>query len=274
MRLCKTLVAVAGLFALTGCISSTTEITVKPDGSGTIQTVTMMGKAALEQFKAMAASFGDKGGAGKTADLFSEKQLREAAAKMGEGVAYVSSQPVKSADMEGVKALYTFKDVTKLRVSQKPDSPAMGMGTSAAPPKAAQADDVAFRFARQPNGHSLLTLVFPERKMEAEQRQKAASPSKPMDPQQLAMVKTMFKGMKIDLAVVVDGRIVKTNSPYVAGNRVTIVEMDFEQLLADESKLSQIQSVATIEEAKRAFKDVKGFKMNLDPEVQIEFAGK
>ncbi len=273
MRLLKTFAAAIVAVALTGCISSTTVINVKADGSGTIETVTMMAKAAMEQFKAMAASMGGKQGA-LQGDFFSEAQMKAMAGKMGEGVAYVSSQPITAGEMQGVKAVYAFKDVTKLRVSQKPNSPGMGSGTTGASENAAQADEVAFRFARQPNGNSLLTLVFPQRPPEDKPAAKTASPAKPIDPAQLAMAKAMFKGMRVEMAVVVDGRIVKTNSPYVSGNKVTILEMDFEQLLADESKLAQIQGVTTIEDAKRAFKDVKGFKMNLDTEVRVEFAGR
>ncbi len=272
MRLLKTLSAILVLFALSGCISSTTVVNVKADGSGTIETVTMMAKAAMDQFKAMAASMGGKEGKGTGGDLFSEEQMKAMAGKMGEGVTFVSSQPLTTADMQGVKALYAFKDVTKLRISQKPNSPGMGSGMPGTPETSPRADEVSFRFARHPNGNSILTLVFPE--MKKEPAEKPAAASTPIDPAQLAMAKAMFKGMRVDMAVAVDGRIVKTNSPYVTGNKVTILEMDFEQLLADETKLNQLQSVTTIEEAKRAFKDVKGFKMNFDPEVRVEFAGR
>ena len=84
------------------------------------------------------------------------------------------------------------------------------------------------------------------------------------------MMKKLFDGLKVAIDVDVLGTIVKTNSPYVQGSRVTLLEMDFSQLLANEQLLSQIGEPGSIEEAKQMLKDVKGFKVNLDREVTIE----
>ena len=84
----------------------------------------------------------------------------------------------------------------------------------------------------------------------------------------------MFDGLKIDMAVEVAGPIVKTNSEYVQGSRVTLLEMDFSQLLQDQQQLEQIAEPKSIEDAKQALKNIKGFKVNLDKEVTVEFAGR
>jgi hypothetical protein len=47
MRTLRTLVALAPFLAVAGCISDTTEIKLKADGSGTITTTTVMKTAAL-----------------------------------------------------------------------------------------------------------------------------------------------------------------------------------------------------------------------------------
>jgi hypothetical protein len=53
--------------------------------------------------------------------------------------------------------------------------------------------------------------------------------------------------------------------------------MDFSELLSNEAMLRQLAAKQaqswTLEEAKALLKDLKGFKVNLDPEVQIEIAG-
>ena len=85
------------------------------------------------------------------------------------------------------------------------------------------------------------------------------------------MMKKLFDGLKVAIDVDVLGTIVKTNSPYVQGSNVTLLEMDFSQLLANDQLLAQIGEPGSIEEAKQMLKNVKGFKVNLDREVTIEF---
>jgi Trk K+ transport system NAD-binding subunit len=77
--------------------------------------------------------------------------------------------------------------------------------------------------------------------------------------------------VNIEIALDVAGAIVKTNSPYVEGSKVTLLEMDFSQLLANQTLLEQVAEPDSIEEAKKMLQGVKGFKVNLDREVTVEF---
>jgi hypothetical protein len=61
--------------------------------------------------------------------------------------------------------------------------------------------------------------------------------------QMLDMMKPMFKGFKIGIDIEVAGKILKTNADHVAGSRVTLLEMDMEALLQDETKLKQVQAL-------------------------------
>jgi hypothetical protein len=274
MRALVRLAVVAVLAAATsGCITAVTTIKLRPDGSGTIDQVLSMNAAAAAQFAEMAKSFGggDKGGSAEP-EFFSEKEMKEAATKFGEGVTFVSSKPIKTADRVGRIATYQFADIGRLRIEQKPQTGDMP-GASETSAK----EDVLFRFARRPAGTSLLTVVFPEAKFD-EARKKAQGkgqddddgPQK-VDPAQLEMMKKLFDGLKIAIDVEVLGTIVKTNSPFVQGSKVTLLEMDFAELIANDKLLAQVGEPKSIEEAKRLLKDVKGFKVNLDREVMIEF---
>src|SRR5262245_56284980 len=111
---------VLGCTLASGCLTSVTTIKVKPDGSGTIEQSIAMKAEAAAQLTAMAATFGDtaeKGKAAEPLELFSDKDMREAATKFGEGVTFVSSQPIKTNDMVGRVATYAFADITKVRVN-------------------------------------------------------------------------------------------------------------------------------------------------------------
>ena len=273
MRAYVRLSSVLLLAALTsGCITALTSIKLRPDGSGTIDQTLSMNAAAASQFAQMAQGFGASAADAKKnepPELFSEKDMKEAATKYGDGVVFVSSKPIKTADHVGRVATYQFADISTLRIDQKPQTGDMP-GASSSKTK----EEVLFRFAKQPSGTSQLTVVFPESKLE-EARKNATTDKdgnkKPVDPAQLEMMKKLFDGLKVAIDVDVLGTIVKTNSPYVQGSRVTLLEMDFGQLLTNDQLMSQIGEPGSIEEAKQMLKNVKGFKVNLDREVTIEF---
>jgi hypothetical protein len=117
-------------------------------------------------------------------------------------------------------------------------------------------------------------VVFPEpdlTKTTAEKKDDKTKAEKP-DPQQLEMAKKMLDGLHISIDLdVAPGHIVKTNSPYVEGSKVTLLEMDFSQLMTNDKLLSEVAEPSSIEEAKRLLQGVKGFKVNLDREVSVEF---
>jgi len=273
MRAYVRLSSVLLLAALTsGCITALTSIKLRPDGSGTIEQTLSMSAAAASQFAEMASGFGDAAPGAKKGELpefFSEKDMKEAAAKYGEGVVFVSSTPIKTADRVGRIATYQFADIRTLRIDQKPQTGDMP-GASSGKEK----EDVLFRFARQPSGTSQLTVVFPEDKLDKARKEATTDEDgkkKSLEPGQLEMMKKLFDGLKVAIDVEVLGTIVKTNSPHVQGSKVTLLEMDFSQLLANDQLLSQIGEPGSIEEAKQMLKNVKGFKVNLDREVTIEF---
>jgi len=260
-----------------GCITSLTNIKVRPDGSGTIEQTLSMTAEAAKQVAALASGFGDPADKKKPAaadeglpDFFSEQSMKEAAGKLGEGVVFVSSKPIKTADRVGRVATYQFADITKIRIDQKPqtgDTPDSGASGGK--------EDVLFRFARLPKGTSQLTVVFPEpdfgKKDDDKDADEDKEKKKAPDPEQLAMMKKIFEGLKVGIDVTVFGAIVKTNSPYVQGSTVTLLEMDFSELVANDAMLAQIGEPKSLEEAKAILKNVKGFKVNLDREVAIEF---
>ena len=78
-------------------------------------------------------------------------------------------------------------------------------------------------------------------------------------------------GVAIFAVLDVVGTIVKTNSPYVQGSRVTLLEMDFSELMNNDALLSQMGEPDSVEDAKKMLQNVKGFKINLDKEVSVEF---
>jgi hypothetical protein len=52
---------------------------------------------------------------------------------------------------------------------------------------------------------------------------------------------------------------------------VTLLEVDIDSVFGDEVLLEKLQSAKTPDETKTILKSVPGLKMNLDPELTIEF---
>ncbi len=251
-----------------GCLRSATVINVKADGSGTVEQTLLVN---LGLMKGMLGGMG--GPQGQTPGALNEADLKRNAARMGEGVTFVSAEPLKSDDgFEGTKALYAFTDVTKLRVDQDPNLSGATTGGVSTPPK--DSNPVTFQFA-QADGVSTLTVSLKD-KPKAEGGPTPAPTGGPdMDnPQMLEMMRSMFKGFKVSIDVAVAGKILKTNADHVAGSRVTLLEMDMEKLMQDEAQLKKVQKMlgptASVSELKPYLKDVKGLKVN-DPVVTISF---
>jgi hypothetical protein len=264
----RLLPVLAASLLLTGCITSITSIKLRPDGGGTFEQTLTMSAAAAAQAAAFAKNFGGDTEGGKAEpEFFTEQEMKEAATKFGSGVTFVSSTPIKTADRVGRVATYQFADITRLKIEQRPQAPDI-------PAAATASEDVLFRFAKQPAGTSVLTVVFPDAKLEqarneAAKKQGTAKPA--VDPAQMEMMKKLLDGLRLEIAVDVLGTIVQTNSPHVQGSRVTLLEMDFKELLANDALIAKIGQPGSIEEAKQLLAGVKGFKVNLDREVNIEF---
>jgi len=275
--------------ALTGCITFLTEIKVRGDGSGTmVQTMTLNPEQMKEAMEGVAKQMGattteakeePKKSSPKASEEgpFEAAELKGKAADMGPGVTFVSAEKIDTKTAAGVRVTYAFKDINQLAVNPKP---AAAMGTAGA--GASSEDALRFRFKRMPDGNAVLTVLFASPKPEAAKEQ-AASPPPPASPeeaaQQAAMMKEMFKGLHMGMSVEVEGKVVKTNSPYVEGPKVTLMDIDFDPLLSDEQGFKALS--AKMEAAKgddrktmEALKGIKGLKIVTDPEISIEFAPK
>jgi len=94
-----------------------------------------------------------------------------------------------------------------------------------------------------------------------------------MDAMAMQMMQQIFKDMKISMAIEVAGAIKQTNAEYTAGSRVTLMEMDFNKLLANPEKFKQLskENPQTLQEAKALMKGIEGVKVETAPEVKIKF---
>ncbi|HET6513674.1 MAG TPA: hypothetical protein VFG09_00800 [Thermodesulfovibrionales bacterium] len=281
--------AVVAALSLTGCITFLTELHIRGDGSGTMtQTITLNPEQMKEAMEGVARQMGaaaseskenQQKDSPKTSEQwpFKEGDLKGKAEDLGPGVTFVSVEKIDTKTAAGVRVTYAFKDINHLAVNPKP---AAAMGTAGA--GASSKDALKFRFSRMPNGNALLTVIPAGSRSEVSKEQ-ALAPQSPASPeesaQQMALMRQMFKGLHIGLAVDVDGKVVKTNSPYVVGSKVTLMDIDFDPLLSGEEGLKALSTkmetaMGDDRQTMEALKGIKELKIVTDPEISIEFAPK
>jgi hypothetical protein len=259
---------------LAGCFQDKTMMKVNADGSGTIVVTTQMKAAALQQMKEMAKAFG--GDNAKEPEIFTEKEARDRAAKMGEGIEFVSFEPIKAKDAEGMKASYSFKDIRKLKINEMMEPPGGGGPGGGLKAQGKKSPPVTFKLDKLANGNNLLTIITPPFETKPDNNPSPALPNGgDLPDEQLAMMKEMMGGLLVSIQVEVPG-LVKTSSKHVEGSKVTILEMDFDKFLGDPARIKKLiaSQPKSPEEAKVLLKDFPGVKMNLEPETTIEFSGK
>ncbi len=238
----------------------TTVMKVKGDGSGTIEHRMLFTKQALAQLKQFAAL----GGGSQGVDPTSEQQARDMAAALGPGVTYVSSSPISTPAGEGRDSVYAFANVSQLRVAATPPPP--GGGSIQIGGLSTTGDTITFSFGREAGGNASLRINVPETSLLDALSTTAAAP------QQMTMIKSLLAGARVLLAVEPDGPLVRTNSAFVDGPRVTVLEVDLDEVLRDETVVARLQAAKTPDDLRAAIKDVPGLKLTLEKEITIEFS--
>ncbi len=85
------------------------------------------------------------------------------------------------------------------------------------------------------------------------------------------MARALLAGARILIGVEPAGQVVRTTSPFVDGARVTLLDVNLDQALANQTLITQVQAAKTPEETKAALTGVPGLRIVLEREVTIEF---
>lgn len=247
-------------FTSTGCLRATTTIELKPDGSGTVVQETAMTTQALTMLKSI-GSQAQQGG-GSPTDIFSEEQAKKAAATMG--VTFVSGEPIKTPEMEGYRARYSFTDISQIKVDMQQGAAGAAPGAGKQPP---------FAFAMDRSGPtSVLTIKMPEQTpgggpLPGLPAGATSDADKAQAAQALTMMKMMMQGMFVDVSMNVNGRIVKSNVP-TEGSKVTLLQLDVDKLFGDPTAMDKLQAATSL----KALAGIPGLKVPTEPTVTIEIA--
>lgn len=256
-----------------GCFQVETTVRVNPDGSGTIEERMLMSRMIIKQFDEMSRAFADPDEKPKPFTLHEEEKLRKRAANLGQGVAYVSSSAIDDDSYCGYKALYSFSDINKVRLSSAGKEAMPGDGE-----EEGGTADGAVEFKYFPGATSRLVIIMPRNENAGKPSDSKSNNSEepPMTPEQKKEFGEMMKGMRFSLAVEVTGAIVKTNATHCKGNRITLFEFDLDRMGGGFEELQKLQSAGgeqapTLADARNLLKNLPGVSVELNDQVEVLF---
>jgi len=271
----KVIIAALLVLFLIGCVDTSTIVKVNRDGSGTIEETVIISMGFLQLIQGMS---GEAAEPAEDFNMLDEDKLKEKAGQIGEDVALVSAESIKTDSGTGYKAIYSFKDINKIRINQNPaeNVPTPGPG---GPDSEETGEFITFSFKKGTT--STLNIFKPREELAAEEGQgnenttaatdPATDPA--ADPGMLEMMREIYQDMRISMAVEVEGSIIDTNALYREGSRITIMELDFAKLLENEEQFQKLARANpdTLEETKELFKDIPGMKVELQDTLKITF---
>jgi hypothetical protein len=259
---------------LAGCFQVSTVVRVNPDGSGTVSETMLLSKKMIARMSEMMQGFaGESEAKPEPFDLFDPAKLKSQAAGMGEGVTYLSGDKTETAEYSGYTATYAFKDINTLRLNQQGSESAGMAGGRKAPSM-----PLLFHFSK--GSPATLTIEQPKEKnpvkaaeAPAENAEAPKAARGVIPDEEAKQLAEMFMGMKMTLAVEVNGAIVETNATHRNGNRITIIDFDlakFGSSLPEPEKLKLLKD-SSAADARELMKNFPGMKMDLNPTLKVVF---
>lgn len=285
--------ASAVLAAACGCVDTTTEVKVKRDGSGVIVRTSYAVAKDKTGLDDMFSGIG-LGSVVAQASMLEADRYRAKAQTIGDGVSFVSAEPVRRGDGKvGVKVVYAFRDIRTVKLDPTPDL------------EGVPGADTMVSFLRADSGASPITFGFiagekavltvglssrdlPPPAPDEEEGDEDGDDAPADDEAQgvspgddVADVRELLEGLRVRLVVETAGKVTKTNASHVKVDSrgrgrsvVTLFDMNIDQTIRDEAALKMLASQAELEDVGRAVRRLEGIPgVTVEPaeKVEIEF---
>ena len=256
-------------FVLSGCLEVQTTINVKRDGSGTVRELVIIKSDMLRMMMTVAKKMkNDDEDGKKNSELFDEKELREKAETMGEGVAYKSGKKISTDDGDGYEAVYVFKDINTLRVDQDPN---IQPSSSSDEDDNKDKKEITFEFRK--GSPATLIVHVPPTKRGMENEEETEEQEDEDTESGIEMARMMLKDLKISSVIEVQGTVVESDATFREKSKITLMDIDFGELLEDENLIRKAMKRNDIsdEEAKELMKEYPGLKIELNRTTTVRF---
>jgi len=282
MKLFKTVLICLFLVMVTGCYQANYLIRVQPDGSGTVEETFVISKTILQKTGQVTAQMmSDHPEEPQNEiqnfkwNLFDEDKLKRSAGQMGEGVSYVSGEPVSRDDFEGYKAAYRFSDIGNLILSQNPGGHVPSAVLAALNRRENREGQFRFRFEKG-NPSKLFVqqkMVKFENGEAGDEEDREIPPDEESREKAMTWLKEIFDPMRVTIQIEVPNKIVQTNAAYRQDKRITLMDVRFEGLSESPKLLNKLidspnQSYMDVLETTR---QLPGNRMDQNKEIVVEF---
>lgn len=254
----KKLMALAGamlaLVGLSGCLEMESVIALKKDGSGTMTETVSIG--------AQMAGMMQMGGGGEGAEDpfadFGEDAAKEKAKTYGEGVEFVSTKKEEKDGGLTFTTVYKFADINTVVYE-----PGQMMNNSEEEEEETEEEPVKMFSYKD----GVLTIEVPDPSQED-----FAMGDEEMGEEEMAMMAPMMAGMKVTAKLVVEGGIAETNATFRDGDAITLMAMNFDELLKNEGGLGAMKKLDVEDRAAfaKAVSELKGFDMESKEKVSVK----
>jgi len=270
MKIFKILLIFPLLLSLfTGCLQVETTLKVNKDGSGIISEKVLFSKTFVNMMKDFSQAFQDSAST-EEFSMYQEEEIINDAKDYGENVVYVSHDKIDNENWVGYIATYSFDDITKIKISPDPDSK-VDIGDEIANAEEEE-EYYFFKFIKGDTPQLIIDRPEIELNTETEIKNDSEDSERSDEADDDEFLKVM-EGMKIDIAVEVEGEILSTNATYVKGSRVTMFQMDFSEMMKNKEGFKEFKKnePKNIEEMKKYLEKLPGIKIEVEKPVTIEF---
>lgn len=271
MKNLRTMLIYASLtLLLVGCLQVETKINVAKDGSGTINEKVLLSRTFVNMMKEFAQAFQDSAST-EEFSFFKEDEIIADAKDYGEEVKYVSHELISDNNWEGFEVVYSFNDITKIKIQPDPGSK-VGMGDEEGE-STADKEYYFFKFKKGDVSELIIDRPPIELNSESEENKDTANTSEQNDEEMGEEFLKMMEGMKINIAVQVDGNIASTNASYVDGSNITLFQMDFSEMMKDKESFEEFKNKEpkNIEEMKEFLEKFPGMKIEIEKPISVKF---
>jgi hypothetical protein len=270
MKILKTTLICASLtLLLVGCLQIETTINVKKDGSGTINEKVLMSKTFVNMMKEFAQAFQDSTST-EEFSLFKDDEIIADAKDYGDDVNYVSHNFISDEQWEGYHAVYSFTDISKVKIQPDPDSK-VGMSEEGAE---TEANKEYYFFKFKKGDVPELIIDRPDLDFTSESKDNSQSDTSEQSDEEMGEeALKMMQGMKINIALQVDGNITSTNASYVEGSKITLMQMDFGEMMKNKESFKEFKNnePKNIEEMKKFLEKFPGMKIEVNKPISVKF---
>ena len=264
----KAVALLCGTVGLSGCLTSDVLVTVRPDGSGTVEHTTIVRPSAMAQFQTLVSP---ELGAKPPDPVVISRELQRYAvqARLGRNLRIRSTRVLNTPDTTGGALTYDFDDVTGMDLDLMPQVPGLQGLYRVAATDAGASTRLKATLEPIAGGLLRLTIHFPRFAMDPSAEPPASWASG--SPAEMTALRNVMHGSRVTIVVKTEAPMVRTNSPYRDENRVTLFDADIEEALFSKQIGMLATTPSTFDELLTALSDLPGVTLARERDITIDF---